>query len=487
MIQDRSSVGSRGVSLLFGLLVVVAGIVLGVLIPQTSGILQAVIIAAGVIGVVITLLRVEVGLYALILMAYLRISDIAIDFHGAPSVFRPFIILLIVAILIRWMRSREIQKGWGRAALLVLAYGMVVFTSLLYAADFNTAYNTVSDFAKNGVITVLLVVMIQQRSTFKYALWVIVAAGIFTGSISVFQYLTKTFTNLYWGFGQAQILNIVTGLDDYRISGPIGDPNFYAQILVVIVPLAFYFMMTEKKFILRALAAWSLLVCSLSIIFTFSRGGAIALAVVLGCLIIYRRPRPLEIVGIGILIIAMVAFLPDQYSARLNTVTQVITGQTNVREEVSIRGRLSELLVAVQMFSEHPILGVGVGNYPVYYQSYSRKIGLDPRTENREPHNLFLEVAAETGIIGLVVFFTVLYFTYQGIRQAWLTFKRLKLDEYSNLVAIFGIGVLGYFTAALFIHGAYPRYMWLLIGLALALPQVAKNTVIELKQEKSGK
>ena len=357
---------------------------------------------------------------------------------------------------------------------------------MLYAVDFPTAANSVSDFAKNGVITILLVILIQQRGQFRGAMWAIVVAGIFTGTISVFQYLTKTFTNPYWGFGQADILNIVTGVDDYRISGPIGDPNFYAQILVVIVPIAFHFLMSEKRLILKLIAAWSLAVCSLSIIFTFSRGGAVALAIVLIALVLYRRPRPLEFIALALLIIGMVAFLPSQYSARLDTVAQIVTGQADVREEASLRGRLSELLVAWQMFIEHPIVGVGVGNYPAYYQSYSRQIGLDPRTENREPHNLFLEVAAETGIVGLIVFFMVLYYSYRGIHDAWIAFKKNNLEDYAGLVAVFGIGFLGYLTAALFIHGAYPRYLWLLVGLALALPQVAKNTLKALPQEESG-
>jgi putative inorganic carbon (hco3(-)) transporter len=384
------------------------------------------------------------------------------------------------------MRSREIQKGWGRAVLLVVAYGMVVFTSLLYAVNYSTAANTASDFAKNGVITILLVIIIQKRSTFRGALWMLVIAGIITGSISVIQYLTKTFTNPYWGLGQAKILNIVTGVEDFRVSGPIGDPNFYAQILVVIVPLAFHFMLSEKKLILRLLAAWSLAVCSLSIIFTFSRGGAVALGAVLVCLLIYRKLRPLELILIALLIIGMAAFLPDQYSARLLTIAQIGTGQTDVREEVSLRGRLSELLVSWQMFNDHPLIGVGVGNYPQYYQSYSRQVGLDPRTENREPHNLFLEVAAETGIIGLSIFFLVLYFSFRGIRQAWLTFKKTGINPYADMVAFYGIAFAGYLTAALFIHGAYPRYLWLLVGLALSLPQVAKNTLAEFTQENSG-
>jgi O-antigen ligase len=476
----------RWISVLFLFLVIGAGIALGVFIPVANGFLKAIVITVGAIGAILTLFRVDIGLYILILMAYLRVSDIAIDYHGLPSVFQPFIALLIAAILIKWIRSREIQKGWGRAAILVLAYGLVVFTSLLYAVDYTTASNAVSDFAKNGVITILLVILIQQRSIFRGALWVIVIAGIFTGSISVFQYLTKTFTNPYWGFGQAAILNIVTGTDDYRISGPIGDPNFYAQILVVIVPLAFHFMMSEKKLILRALAAWSLVVCSLSIIFTYSRGGAIALGVVLVCLIVYRKLRPLEILLIALLVVGIYAYLPNQYIARLDTITQIASGQTNVIQDVSLRGRLSELLVAWQMFVEHPIIGVGVGNYPALYQSYSRQIGLDPRTENREPHNLFLEVAAETGMIGLGVFLLVLYFSFRAIRQAWLVFRRAGLKDYAGLVAVFGIGLVGYLTAALFIHGAYPRYFWLLIGLALALPQVAKDIPSEPKQELSG-
>ncbi len=486
MILNQNLGGSRWLSLLFVLLVVATGIALGILIPVADGALKAIVITIGAIGAILTLFRVDVGLYGLILMAYLRISDIAIDYYSAPSVFKPFIALLIAAILIQWMRARSAPKGWGRAAVLVLAYGLVVFTSLLYADDYTTAANAVSDFTKNGVITVLLVILIQNRSTLKGALWAIIAAGIFTGTISVFQYLTGSFTNAYGGFGQAEILNIVTGVDDFRISGPIGDPNFYAQVLVVIVPLAFHFMVSEKKLILRGLAAWCLVVCGLSIVFTFSRGGAIALAIVLVSLLFYRRPKPAEIFLMAVLVVGLLAFMPEAYTSRLNTIGQIATGQTDVREEASIRGRLSELLVAWQMFMDHPILGVGVSNYPNYYQSYSRQIGLDPRTENREPHNLFLEVAAETGLVGLIVFIMILYFSFRSIFHAWHTFNKLDLPDYAGLVAVYGIGLVGYFTAAMFIHGAYPRYLWLLIGIALALPQVVKNTQAELKLEHGG-
>ena len=486
MIGNRDDSGSRWLSVLFFVMAVGTAVVIGLMIPIADSALKASIIAAGAVVALVTLFRVDIGLYTLILMAYLRISDIAIDYYGVPSVFKPFIGLLIAAILLQWVRTREIQKGWGRALLLVLSYGLVIFTSLLYAADFTTASAVVSDFAKNGVITILLVILIQNRVTFRRSLWVIVFAGIFTGTISVIQYLTKTFTNSYGGFGQAQILNIVTGTEDYRISGPIGDPNFYAQILVVIVPLAFFFMVTEKKLLLRAAAAWSLAVSSLSIIFTFSRGGAIALAIVFAGIVLYLRPRPLKVILIALLVIGVFAVLPEQYTARMSTLTELVTGETDVREEVSIRGRMSELLVAWEMFTDHPVLGVGVGNYPLYYQSYSRRIGLDPRTENREPHNLFLEVASETGLVGLLVFGLVLIFSYREILRARSRLSKAGLKTDAGLVVMLGISLTGYLTAALFIHGAYPRYLWLLIGLALSLPQVMKNTLVEVNKEERG-
>ena len=471
----------------FAVFVIGVGIALGFLIPNVDNPLKATLLTVGLIGAVVTLFRPDVGLYGLVLMAYLRISDIAIDYYGAPSVFKPFIALLVVAVLVQWLRAGEIKKGWGLAALLVGAYGLVVFSSLLYASDYATAASTVSDFAKNGIVTLLLVVLIQSPTRFRGVIWTLVAAGIFTGSISVFQYFTGTFTHTYGGFGQAQIQNIVTGTDDYRISGPIGDPNFYAQILVVIVPLAFHLMLAEKNLFRKGLAAWCTAVCSLAIIFTFSRGGAVALGVVLACLLVYHRPKPIEWVALIGLVVVLLVFLPNLYGQRITSMTRVLTGETDVREEASLRGRMSELLVAWQMFLDHPVLGVGVGNYPVNYQSYSRMIGLDPRIENREPHNLFLEVAAETGLVGLVVFLAVVYLSFRSVFRAWRDFKRLGDGQDADLAAVVGIGMLGYFTAALFIHGAYPRYLWVLVGLALALPQVVRAVRAELNVEEHGR
>jgi hypothetical protein len=75
--------------------------------------------------------------------------------------------------------ARSVQKGWGRACCWYWPYGLVVFTTLLYANDFATAGHAVSDFAKNGVITILLALLISKPIYVQRRMWTIVAAGYF--------------------------------------------------------------------------------------------------------------------------------------------------------------------------------------------------------------------------------------------------------------------------------------------------------------------
>lgn len=466
---------------IFGGLAVLIGALLGAATGMTANTVLLVVISIGLAIVILSLVNLEFGLMVFIAMTYLRVSDIAVHNYHAPSIARLFLILLFIAILLRWASSGDLPKGWMTVATLVVAYGVIVFGSLLYANDFASAQLAVDDYWKDGLIAILVVFLIQKKSTFRYVIWVLILTGIFMGTLSVIQTLTGTYSNSYWGFAQAPLLNIVGNSNANRVAGPIGDPNFYCQILIVLVPLAINRMANEKPIILKILAAFALLVITLSIVFTYSRGGFFALLVALIILGLYQPPRislTLSMVGVALIIIMM---LPPSFIDRMGTVTGLISGNVDIRSEVSFRGRASEYIVAWEMFSDHPILGVGKNNYPLLYQDYSKRIGLDPRTTPREPHNLYLEVAAETGILGLLVFALVIYFVFRSTIKARKKFKEIgDLDTY-QLIGAFSAGFVGYLTAALFIHSAYPRYFWLLVGIAMALPNIANNDFLRSK------
>ncbi len=432
---------------------------------------------AGVIVAILTIMRPDLGLLAFIFATYTRLSDVLIEYHGAPSIAKPLVALLIAAILVRWALYQEQPQGWIRPTVLMGVYGLVIFTSLLYASDFWVAREALSDFIKDAIITVIIVVLMQNIATLRGAVWMLLLAGILMGSISVYQFLTNDWDNAFWGFGQAPVLNLVGTTEGGRVGGPIGDPNFFAQIMLVIIPLAVMRAGAEKSVPLRLLALWAFAVCILTVIFSYSRGAFVALLIMLAAMAIFRPPRPIEVALVLVIGAGLLRLIPATYTERLLSVADLFSGQSDVRSEVSFRGRASELLVGVQMFADHPVFGVGVGNYPTLYQDYSRRIGYDPRTEAREPHNLYLEVAAENGMAGILIFSAILWSVFSCLGRSRLALLKAGLHTEGDLVASLTIAMIGYLSAAFFIHGAYPRFFYLLIGMALSLPQITKNAL----------
>ena len=60
----------------------------------------------------------------------------------------------------------------------------------------------------------------------------------------------------------------------------------------------------------------------------------------------------------------------------------------------------------------------------------------------------------------------------RSILYARKRFIAAGMEEYANLATGFAIAFAGYLLAALFVHAAYPRYFYLLIGIAFALPNL---------------
>jgi O-antigen ligase len=308
--------------------------------------------------------------------------------------------------------------------------------------------------------------------------WVLLAAGIFMGTISVYQQMTGTFENPYWGFGQAEIKNIVGQTSDYRIGGPGFGPNAYGQFLLVLVPLALDRLWSEQTLLRRSLAVWALAVCVLSIFFTFSRGSFLGLILVLSVMIIRRPPKLSTILLTFLIGIVLVQSMPAQYTNRLNTLLDLLPGgQTDALEEVSFRGRISENTVGWLMFTDHPLIGVGLRNYKTNYLAYSKNLGIDDRREARGAHNMYLEIAAEMGLMGLFAFGLIVWALYHALRSAQADFTEAGMPDYANIAFAFGVGLFGFLAVGIVKHMAHPRYFWMLCGIALAMPYVARQAL----------
>ncbi len=469
----------------FVLLAVVAGAVLGVLVVKFN---QPVYFLMGVAILLVSLLAavsVQVGLLVLVFITYTRFSDIAIEYYHAPSVAKAYVAILAVAIFIRWVVFRDRPKGWIVPALLLGAYGLLGFASILYSPVPDRVMVKAYDFLKNSAITLIAIVLIQNIRAFRSAIWTLIVVGIFLGTISVYQYFTGTFDHVYGGFAQASIQQIVGTSDNYRIGGPIGDPNFFAQIMIVLVPLGLERGLNDKNLFLKAVAFWCFAVSVLCVIFSYSRGGLLALAVCLIVWFLLYPPKGLQIPVLAIGALLLLAYaIPGGYLARVQALGQFFQTQGTLRTaDPSPRGRISENLAAWDMFRTHPLFGVGWNTYPYLFPFYSKEIGLANVATEREAHNLYLEVAAETGIVGLFAFGLILIASMGSIIRARRQFLRARLPDDAAVIAAFGVGFLGYLVAAIFIHGAFQRYFHILLGLAWSLPLVVRHMLRDREKD----
>lgn len=435
------------------------------LVVGQMGIFALLIIPALIIFIS-ALIEPNLGLIGFIVITYIQLSDVLIVFHGLPSIAQPAAGVLAIIIIFRILFHREWPLRWSQTAIVLGIYLFAIYASIFVADDFQAAFDAFYGVAKDLLGGVLVFLLIRRHSSFRSAIWALIASGLFMGSISVFQYLTGTFNNLYFGFG-GWLSDSSTGIARERLTGPFANPNAYSQVLIVVVPLALERLWHEKKLYLRLMAGTALFVCILTIVYTFSRGGFLTLVATLSLLFVLFRPRVFPILITAAIAFVFLQFIPSSYIDRVNTLFQLSSSRPSLVTDQSFQGRLSENLAAIQMFRDHPLLGVGVGNYSIKYQDYSRAIGLDSRRVPRAPASLYLEILSEQGLVGIFVFTILIVYVFRGVVHAYNKFRDFGSVEESNILKAFLAGMLGYLIAAVTKNSAYANAFWVLIGIAI--------------------
>jgi len=144
-------------------------------------------------------------------------------------------------------------------------------------------------------------------------------------------------------------------------------------------------------------------------------------------------------------------------------------------ENFAVVERLAHWDAAWGMLEDHPLFGVGVGNYVPTYPSYAVAGWKDPLGH---AHNYYLHVAAETGLAGLVVYVVLLAACFL---QSWSATRSLAGP--AQCVALGVLGVLGAFAVHslfdnLYVHGMN-MHMAMLLGLLAVYVRERGEPVVE--------
>ena len=110
--------------------------------------------------------------------------------------------------------------------------------------------------------------------------------------------------------------------------------------------------------------------------------------------------------------------------------------------EVSNKGRLEIWRKTISSISEHPLLGVGIGNFPIV-------LGEDISSVKRgaSAHNLYLDIFSEMGIFGLLVFLLLIF---EILQTSWRVFKRNSDNLFKLFALAFGVYAIWIFAYSFF-------------------------------------
>ncbi|MEL7039537.1 MAG: IctB family putative bicarbonate transporter [Cyanobacteria bacterium J06592_8] len=220
--------------------------------------------------------------------------------------------------------------------------------------------------------------------------------------------------------------------DLIRVFSYLGNPNLLAGYLLPACALSVAAIFVWEGWISKALGLTMTVVNCACLVLTFSRGGWIgfvALMFTLALLLLYwlsinfspfwqRWALPMGVGSLAGLLILAVVTVP----ALRFRVASIFVG----REDSSNNFRMNVWAGVIEMIKARPILGIGPGNdaFNLIYPLYMR-----PRYSALSAYSVILEVAVETGIIGLSCFLWLLVVT---LHQGWIQLQRLREQRNSQ-------------------------------------------------------
>lgn len=256
-----------------------------------------------------------------------------------------------------------------------------------------------------------------------------------------------------------------------RAYGTFGQPNPYAGYLDFVWPLGYGLLLSADLRNLERprvrwliLAAFCLFFTGMAVFMSFSRAGLLASAAAFAVMSALRSRRFLMVFLILLLVLTalgllgMFNLLPASLTARLAVVTEnfALFDARNVivtPENWSIVERMATWQAAWAIFEAHPILGVGVGNFGLFYKDFA--LPLWESLPKDHAHNYYLNLLAETGVLGLtaylVLLLAVLVFIGKVLASASARPKSPQSLLWAYPLALANLGVL----VALSLHNLF--------------------------------
>jgi len=252
-----------------------------------------------------------------------------------------------------------------------------------------------------------------------------------------------------------------------RAEGLAGHFNTAARMMLGGFICQSYLALDTKRMALRIFGLLGMSVLLLGIAYTTSRTGFLLIIVTLAMLFfgpMLRQRRALQ-VALVVGAVGLGALLPATYWEIAGGIfTSASSGQDTAGDRYQL------WMAGFQMVRDHPVNGVGPGQFPNELAHYG--IGLlDENHRGLSAHNLYVVLIAEHGIVGFLVFMTMLtcgiWSLMRHLRDPVPDVRYLAYTWLTVLVMI----LVGGLTK----HDHYSKLLWMALGMGSAIGKIARQ------------
>jgi O-antigen ligase len=348
-------------------------------------------------------------------------------------------------------------------ALAVCGLALVAWSALsvAWAQSHSTALLGATRFAQDVILFPILYAGVRRPSHVRW-----VAAGFVAGAL------------VFTAIGAAT----ASAVDGSRLAGAFGDPNDTAATLTAAAVLAVALGASEQGSAVRRRAAFAAgTVALVGLVATASRGGLVALvatAIVAVAVAGRWRRQALSAAVLGAVLVSGWFVLLAPASSRAH-ISSLQTPRTTL------------WMVAGRAIQANPIAGIGGNNFTNAAKKYLIAPGATTRADQivttPEPaHNTYLEIWADLGIVGLVLFATVVVLALRAALRAAATLGAAGRHGDELLAKALVVAIVALLAAYFFISYQYSTQLWLLLALAPAALAAARTEVAPTPETSEG-
>jgi O-antigen ligase len=381
----------------------------------------------------------------------------AVQAGGTASASKGLGGLLVLAWIAGLTRSSPEERRAlirDQRMVVALAAGLLAWSlvSAVWAQSRSTALVGTSRYAQDLVLLPIVYTGIRRFGDVRR-----VAASFVLGAL------------FFTAFGAAA----GSSIDGSRLGGALGDPNDTAAALAAAAVLAFALGAGEPRLTRRRVYWFGAgLLALLGLVATASRGGLVALVVTaVAAILVGGRWRRQAVVAALIGTVLVVGWFTLLAPAGARThISSVQTPRTTI------------WTVAGRSIQANPILGLGNNNFTNSAKNYLLAPGSTTRADDiittPEPaHNTYLEIWADLGIVGLVLFLAVVLIALRATLVAAAMLGRAGRHSDELLAKALVVAIVAMLAAYFFISYQYSKQLWLLLAFALAALPAAKAQV----------